>query len=81
MLSTGTEDFFDSAYYFDGGWNRKAMLAFAIGSMFSVASVWVPALSQLSGYAWLLGALLGAVLHYGLMHGQAQALKRANVTV
>ncbi len=69
-----------SVYYFDGGWNRKAMLAFAIGSMFSVASVWAPALSQLSGYAWLLGALLGAVLHYGLMRGQAQALKRANAT-
>ena len=41
--------------------------------------VWAPVLTQLSGYSWLLGALLGAVLHYGLMHGQAQALKRATV--
>ncbi|OEC36426.1 nucleobase:cation symporter-1, NCS1 family [Pseudomonas cuatrocienegasensis] len=56
-----------STYYFDGGWNRKAMIAFAVASVFSVASVWVPVLSDLSGYAWLFGALLGAVLHYLLM--------------
>ena len=55
------------AYYFDGGWNRKALIAFAVASVFSVASVWVPAVSQLHGYAWLLGALMGAVLHYLLM--------------
>lgn len=56
-----------SSYYFNGGWNRKAMIAFAVASVFSVASVWVPVLSQLHGYAWLLGALMGAVLHYLLM--------------
>ena len=60
-----------STYYFDGGWNRKAMISFAIASVFSVASVWVPAVSQLHGYAWLLGALLGAVLHYLLMRNAA----------
>ena len=38
-----------------------------MASVFSVASVWVPAVSQLHGYAWLLGALMGAVLHYLLM--------------
>lgn len=56
-----------SSYYFNGGWNRKAMIAFTVASVFSVASVWVPVLSQLHGYAWLLGALMGAVLHYLLM--------------
>ena len=65
-----------STYYFDGGWNRKAMISFAVASVFSVASVWVPAVSQLHGYAWLLGALLGAVLHYALMHNAA-ALHKA----
>jgi nucleobase:cation symporter-1, NCS1 family len=70
-----------SAYYFDGGWNRKALIAFAVASVFSVASVWTPGLSQLSGYAWIFGALLGAALHYGLMRGQAQAVKRASAVV
>ncbi|MEH6566547.1 MAG: NCS1 family nucleobase:cation symporter-1 [Halopseudomonas sp.] len=60
-----------STYYFNAGWNRKAMISFAVASTFSVASVWVPAVSDLHGYAWLLGALLGAVLHYLLMRNAA----------
>ena len=56
-----------STYYYEGGWNRKAMIAFAIASVFSVASVWAPSLISLSGYAWLIGAVLGAALHYLLM--------------
>lgn len=55
------------AYYYRGGWNVHALGAFAVAAVFSVASVWWPALSALSGYAWLLGALLGAVFYYLLM--------------
>ena len=57
----------NSAYYFNAGWNRKAIIAFGISSVFSVASVWMPGLESLSGFAWLLGALFGAVVHYLLM--------------
>jgi NCS1 family nucleobase:cation symporter-1 len=60
-----TED--SSSYYYNGGWNRKAMIAFGVASVFSVASVWTPGLNQLSGYSWLFGALLGALFHYVLM--------------
>lgn len=63
-----------STYYFDNGWNRKALIAFAIASIFSVASVWLPGLSQLSGYGWILGALLGAVVHFVLMRSHARAV-------
>ncbi|MGK9066629.1 NCS1 family nucleobase:cation symporter-1 [Stutzerimonas chloritidismutans] len=59
-----------STYYFNAGWNRKAIIAFGIASIFSVASVWTPGLESLSGFAWLLGALFGAVLHYLLMRKQ-----------
>ncbi len=59
-----------STYYYDNGWNKRAMIAFAIAAIFSVATVWVPALVSLSGYGWLIGALLGGVLHYGVMHGR-----------
>jgi NCS1 family nucleobase:cation symporter-1 len=38
--------------------------------VFLVASVWVPRLQSLSDFAWLLGALFGGVLHYGLMRNQ-----------
>ncbi|SEG65622.1 NCS1 family nucleobase:cation symporter-1 [Marinobacterium lutimaris] len=55
------------AYYYSKGWNRTALIAFAVGATFSVATVWVAALSDLSGYAWLLGALLGGVIYKVLM--------------
>lgn len=45
------------------GWNRTALIAFAIGLVFSVAAVWVTALCDLPGCAWLLGALLGGVIY------------------
>ncbi|HBM07245.1 allantoin permease [Pseudomonas sp. Choline-3u-10] len=59
-----------STYYFNAGWNRKAVIAFGVSSIFSVASVWTPGLESLSGFAWLLGALFGAVVHYLLMRKQ-----------
>ncbi|TKT81337.1 NCS1 family nucleobase:cation symporter-1 [Aquamicrobium sp. LC103] len=58
-----------SAYYYDNGWNMRALVAFFIAAVFSVASVWVPALADLSGFAWLIGAALGGGLHYVLMRG------------
>lgn len=50
-------------YHYGNGWNDHALVAFAIAAIFSVAAVWVPFLSQLSGYAWLIGALLGGVIY------------------
>jgi NCS1 family nucleobase:cation symporter-1 len=32
-----------------------------------VATVWVPALGSLSGFAWVIGALLGAAVYLVLM--------------
>ena len=39
-------------------------MAFSIAAIFSVATVWVGALQFLSGYAWILGALLGVILFW-----------------
>ena len=50
-------------YYYDNGWNQKAFVAWAIAGLFSVLTVWHPALSGLGGYAWIIGAALGTVLH------------------
>jgi len=54
----------DGKYYYEGGWNRKALLAFFPAALFSVASVWMEVLQNLSGYAWVIGAALGAVIYY-----------------
>ncbi|MEQ5836293.1 NCS1 family nucleobase:cation symporter-1 [Marinobacter sp. NFXS9] len=51
------------AYAYEAGWNQKALFAFLIGALFSVSSVWVEEMSQLSGYAWLLGAVIGALMY------------------
>lgn len=50
-------------YYYDGGWNKRALVALAIAAIFAVATVWVPALSGLNGFGWIIGAALGAILH------------------
>ncbi|MBL6928099.1 MAG: NCS1 family nucleobase:cation symporter-1 [Rhodospirillales bacterium] len=57
----------DGKYFYDNGWNKKALIAFGLGAIFSIGSVWVPALSFLSGYAWVIGAILGAVFYYVIM--------------
>ena len=59
------------AYYYDNGWNRRAIVAFAIAAVFSVSTVWVPAAASLSGFGWIIGALLGGALHVILMRGQS----------
>ncbi|MBK1667296.1 allantoin permease [Rhodovibrio sodomensis] len=58
------------AYFYQQGWNKRAILAWLPAAAFSIASVWVPALDVLSGYSWVIGAILGAVLYYGAMRGQ-----------
>ncbi|CAN5789883.1 NCS1 family nucleobase:cation symporter-1 [soil metagenome] len=54
-------------YYYGNGWNQTAIMAFGIAAVFSLATVWVPAMATLSGIGWLIGALLGGVLHVVLM--------------
>ena len=53
-------------YYYNNGWNVRALVALAIAAVFAIATVWHPALSDLSGYGWVIGAALGAVLHWAM---------------
>jgi NCS1 family nucleobase:cation symporter-1 len=54
-------------YYYERGWNRKALLAFALAAMFSIATVWIPLLGFLSGFSWIMGAALGALIYLAIM--------------
>lgn len=56
------------AYYYVNGWNIRALIAFGVAALFSLSTVLVPALSSLGGYGWLIGAGLGGLFYYGLMH-------------
>ena len=58
-------------YHYDAGWNRDAIIAFAVAAVFSTGTVWLPALAQLSGFGWIFGAALGGVLHLVLSRRRA----------
>lgn len=60
----------DGAYYFTRGWNVRAVGAFALAAIFSVSAVWVPALQELSGFAWVIGAILGGAVYLLAMRGR-----------
>lgn len=54
-------------YYYNNGWNLRALAAFGIAAVFSISAVWIPTLVTLSGFAWIIGALIGAALHFAFM--------------
>ena len=64
-------------YYYDGGFNKKAMLAWLLSGYVAVGSVWpnilfggldsfFANLGGGGGYAWMIGAALGATIHLGI---------------
>ena len=74
--------FDDSAkakYYYNGGFNYKAILAWVLSGYIAVGTVW-PNILVLGlddffanlggggGYAWIIGAALGAVVHLAISH-------------
>jgi NCS1 family nucleobase:cation symporter-1 len=67
----------EGEYHYDGGFNRKAILAWIISGYIAVGSVWpnilVFGLDEFfanlgggGGYAWIIGASLGALVHLGI---------------
>ncbi|WP_352289067.1 cytosine permease, partial [Psychrobacter sp. GW64-MNA-CIBAN-0177] len=38
------------AYYYYKGWNIRGLIAFAVGAIFSIATILVPVLTKLEGY-------------------------------
>lgn len=60
-----------SAYYYYKGWNVRGLIAFAVGALFSLATVLVPLLTSLEGYGFLLGAALGGIVYWLLMRPYA----------
>lgn len=61
----------EGRYHYQNGWNIRAIIAVVVAAVFSVAAVWLPAFHVLSGFAWVIGALLGAVLYVAVMWNHA----------
>lgn len=53
-------------YHHGNGWHDPAVKAFGLAAIFSVATVWIPWFSFLSGFNWVIGAILGAALYHAL---------------
>ena len=64
-------------YHYNGGFNGKAMLAWVISGYVAVGSVWpnilfaglddfFANLGGGGGYAWMIGAALGAIIHMAI---------------
>ena len=64
-------------YHYNGGFNGKAMLAWLISGYVAVGSVWpnilfagldefFANLGGGGGYAWIIGAALGAIIHMAI---------------
>lgn len=66
----------DGSYYYNNGWNRKAILAFSLPAIFSVATVWMPEFEFLSGFSWVIGAFLGGAMYFFIMKKSARTLAR-----
>lgn len=54
-------------YYYSNGWNQKAIIAMVIAGIFSVLTVWHSDLAFLSGFAWVIGAILGGAIYRFMM--------------
>ncbi|MFT9164115.1 MAG: NCS1 family nucleobase:cation symporter-1 [Komagataeibacter saccharivorans] len=60
-------------YWYRNGVNLAAVLALLVAVMAGSASVFVPALSTLSGFAWFIGCLTGGLSYLILMHSGRDA--------
>jgi NCS1 family nucleobase:cation symporter-1 len=54
-------------YHYQKGWNLRAIVVVGVAAVFSIAAVWMPALQALSGFAWVIGAVLGGLLYLAAM--------------
>tara|TARA_B100001996_G_scaffold104147_1_gene78280 strand:- start:851 stop:2305 length:1455 start_codon:yes stop_codon:yes gene_type:complete len=64
-------------YYYNNGFNQKGMIAWIVSGYIAVGSVWpnilpgglgdfFASLGGGGGYAWMIGAALGAIVHYAI---------------
>ena len=63
------------AYYYHKGWNIRGLIAFAVGAVFSIATILVPVLAKLEGYGFLMGAAIGGIVYWLLMCPYATPLE------
>jgi NCS1 family nucleobase:cation symporter-1 len=74
-------------YWYDGGWNWRALVAFGVGALLAVGGAWsspgngpfpgdglIPALKPLYNYNWLVGFAVALVLYVALSRGSGRRM-------
>jgi NCS1 family nucleobase:cation symporter-1 len=73
----------DRSLYFEGGWNRMALIALAVAGSTSIGLSLLGAygvITNIGDWGWLIGASLGALLYTALMRRrEAPALSQPGV--
>jgi nucleobase:cation symporter-1, NCS1 family len=73
----------DRSLYFEGGWNRMALVALAVAGSISIGLSLLGAygvITSIGDWGWLIGASLGALLYTALMRRrEAPAMSRPSV--
>jgi NCS1 nucleoside transporter family len=74
----------DGSLHFQGGWNRRALIALAIAGSISIGLSLLGAygvIIHVGDWGWLIGATLGALLYTALMRSlKAPSLSRSSAT-
>ncbi len=60
----------DGRYHYTKGWNRQALTPFVLAAMFSLLTIWLPALEFLLGFGWLIGAFLAGLMYWLMVRNQ-----------
>ncbi len=69
----------NGSLHFEGGWNRRALIALAVAGFVSISLSLLGAygvIPSIGDWGWLIGAALGAVLYTTLMRREAPSLSR-----
>jgi NCS1 family nucleobase:cation symporter-1 len=69
----------NGSLHFDGGWNRKALLALAGSAFIAIGLSLAGAyglMTNLGDWGWLIGAALGALFYMALMRGREAPVER-----
>jgi NCS1 family nucleobase:cation symporter-1 len=69
----------EGSLHFEGGWNRRALIALAVAGFISISLSLFGAygvIPNIGDWGWLIGATLGAVLYTALMRREAPSLSR-----
>jgi NCS1 family nucleobase:cation symporter-1 len=71
----------DGEYTYRNGWNPRAFVAMAIGVIFALIGLVVPALQSLYTYNWFLGIAVGGVTYYFMMRSSVSTLVEKEVSI